>query len=181
MKNRQYLPPTYLRTSVTRLGDLLDFGQIFKICGNNLFPQISHILGNFCKGVKIYRFSSEINFRQLLQTFGNFFWSHCCGRNKKHKRQEKKRRFDQKFRLDLEKSIFRPAITYLPAYCSRKFRPSSVTRCCPKTSSNSFYLKRSALKIVQILPTRYLYAVYVGICKKMYYQDLSKISPIRSH
>ena len=30
-------------------------------------------LGNFCKGVKIHHFSSDIIFRQLLYTFGNFF------------------------------------------------------------------------------------------------------------
>ena len=34
--------------SVTRLGDLLDFGQLFEAFGNNQFAQISHILGNFC-------------------------------------------------------------------------------------------------------------------------------------
>ena len=28
-------------------------------------------------GVKFYHFSSEIIFGQLLQTFGNFIWSHC--------------------------------------------------------------------------------------------------------
>ena len=37
-------------------------------------------LGNFCKVVKIYHFSSEIIFRQLLWTFGDFFWSHCLWR-----------------------------------------------------------------------------------------------------
>ena len=31
-------------TSVTRLGDLLDFGQLFKTFGNYYFFQISHIL-----------------------------------------------------------------------------------------------------------------------------------------
>ena len=31
-------------TSVTRLGNLLDFGQPFKAFGNNYFAQISHIL-----------------------------------------------------------------------------------------------------------------------------------------
>ena len=31
-------------SSVTRLGDLLDFGQLFKAFGNNKFAQISHIL-----------------------------------------------------------------------------------------------------------------------------------------
>ena len=30
-------------------------------------------LGNFCKVVKIYHFSSEIIFGHLLQTFGDFF------------------------------------------------------------------------------------------------------------
>ena len=30
--------------SVTRLGDLLDFGQVFKAFSNNYFAQISHIL-----------------------------------------------------------------------------------------------------------------------------------------
>ena len=43
-------------SSVTRLGDLLDFGQLYKAFGNNKFAQISHILRNFCKGVKMYHF-----------------------------------------------------------------------------------------------------------------------------
>ena len=34
-------------TSVTRLGDLLDFGQPFKAGGHNYFTQISYILGQF--------------------------------------------------------------------------------------------------------------------------------------
>ena len=46
--------------SVTRLGDLLDFGQLFKACGNNSFAQIARILGKFCEVVKIFHFSSEI-------------------------------------------------------------------------------------------------------------------------
>ena len=33
--------------SVTRLGDLLNFGQLFKAFGNNQFVQISHILRQF--------------------------------------------------------------------------------------------------------------------------------------
>ena len=47
-------------SSVTRLGDLLHFEQLFKACGNNYFAQIAHILGNFCKVVKIFNFVSEI-------------------------------------------------------------------------------------------------------------------------
>ena len=54
-------------SSVTRMGDLLHFGQLFKAFGNNYFAQITHILGNFCKVVnKIFKFSSEIIFGQLL-------------------------------------------------------------------------------------------------------------------
>ena len=33
---------------VTRLGDLLHIGQLFKAYGNNYFAQITHILGTFC-------------------------------------------------------------------------------------------------------------------------------------
>ena len=35
-------------------------------------PKLPTLLGNFCKCVKIYHFSSEIIFRQLLSTFGDF-------------------------------------------------------------------------------------------------------------
>ena len=33
--------------SVTRLGDLLDFGQLFTACGNNNFAQITHNFRQF--------------------------------------------------------------------------------------------------------------------------------------
>ena len=52
---------------VTRLGDLFHFGQLLATaCGHNYFAQIAHILGICCKDVKIFRFSSEITFGQLL-------------------------------------------------------------------------------------------------------------------
>ena len=54
------------RSSVTRLGDLLDFGQLFKAFGNNQFAQISHIRRQFLYRCKNYHFSSEIIFGQLL-------------------------------------------------------------------------------------------------------------------
>ena len=60
------------KISVTRLGDLLHFGQIFKASGNNYFAQTAHILGKFCRGIKIFHFSSGIIFGQLLLTFGDF-------------------------------------------------------------------------------------------------------------
>ena len=34
-------------SSVTRSGDLLDFGKLFKAFGNDKFAQISHILRQF--------------------------------------------------------------------------------------------------------------------------------------
>ena len=36
-----------LPSSVTRLGDVLDFGQVFKAFGNNSLAQIYHILRQF--------------------------------------------------------------------------------------------------------------------------------------
>ena len=47
---------SFIPKSVTRLGDLFDFGQVFKAIGNNKFAQISHIL---------FHFPSEIIFGQL--------------------------------------------------------------------------------------------------------------------
>ena len=56
----------YLSISVTRLDDILDFGQVFKALGKINLTKSPTNLGNFYKGVKIYPFSSEITFRQLL-------------------------------------------------------------------------------------------------------------------
>ena len=58
--------------SVTRLGNLLDFGNFSMCVATISLPKSPTFLGNFCKGVKICNFSSEINFVQLLQTFGDF-------------------------------------------------------------------------------------------------------------
>ena len=52
--------------SVTRLGNLLHFGQQFKAGGYNYFTQIVHIVKLFFKGAKIFHFSCEIIFGQLL-------------------------------------------------------------------------------------------------------------------
>ena len=59
--------------SVTRLGDLLHFEQLFKACGNNYFTQIAHISVNFCKGFEIFHFSNEI-------IFGRLFTGHTAAR-----------------------------------------------------------------------------------------------------
>ena len=58
--------------SVTELGNLLDFGQFESLWQQLICHKSSTFLGNFCKGVKIFSFSSEIIFGQLLKTFGNF-------------------------------------------------------------------------------------------------------------
>ena len=53
-------------SSVTRLGNLLDFGQVLKPSATMNLSKSPIFLGNFCKGVEIYHFCSEIIFRQLL-------------------------------------------------------------------------------------------------------------------
>ena len=67
-----YLHFQKVTINVTRLGNLLHFGQLFKALGTIILPKSPTFLGNFCKGVKIFNFSSEITFGQLLQTFGVF-------------------------------------------------------------------------------------------------------------
>ena len=64
-----------LISSVARLGDLYDFGQLFKATIN--LPKSPTYLGNFCKGVKIYRFSSEIILGNFYRHLAIFFRSHC--------------------------------------------------------------------------------------------------------
>ena len=56
---------TQTGASVTRWGDLLDFGQLLKPLATINLPKSPTFLGNFCIGVKIYLFS-EIIFGQLL-------------------------------------------------------------------------------------------------------------------
>ena len=56
---------------VTRLGNLLHFGQLFKACGINYFEKLPTSWGNYCKGVKIFHFSGGIilgNFCKHLAT-----------------------------------------------------------------------------------------------------------------
>ena len=61
------------RTSVTRLGELLHFGQLFKASGNNYFAQFAYILGNFLVKVSkslIFLVKSFLgNFLDILQLY----------------------------------------------------------------------------------------------------------------
>ena len=56
--------------SVTRLDNLLHFGQLFKACGDNYFAQITHILGNYCLKSLTFLVESFLgNFYRHLVTF----------------------------------------------------------------------------------------------------------------
>ena len=48
-------------------------GKFLKPLATINLPKSPTFLGNFCKRVKIYHFSSEIIFGQLLQIFGDFY------------------------------------------------------------------------------------------------------------
>ena len=61
--------------SVTILGDLFHFGQLFKARGNNYLAQIAHILGNYVS-VKIFHFSCEIILGICYRHLVTFYWSH---------------------------------------------------------------------------------------------------------
>ena len=52
--------------SVTRLGDFCFLGKHSKPVAPIILPKLLTLLGNFCKSVEIYHFSSEIYFGQLL-------------------------------------------------------------------------------------------------------------------
>ena len=53
-----HVPYVIIKQCDHRLGNLLDFGQLFKAFGNNYFAQISQILKYFVKVSKSH-FSSE--------------------------------------------------------------------------------------------------------------------------
>ena len=72
-----FLSAAYLKCSVTRSGDFWTLCKFLKPLATINLPNLPTFLGNFCKGVKIYHFCIEIIFRQLLQTLGDFLWSHC--------------------------------------------------------------------------------------------------------
>ena len=62
--------------SVTRSGDLLDFGQLFKPLATINLPRFATFLGNVCKGVKIYHFLLKSFLGNFYRHLAIFFWSH---------------------------------------------------------------------------------------------------------
>ena len=70
-------PNETFTSSVTRLGNLLNFVKPFKACGNNYFDQIAHILVNFGKVVEIVHFARVIILDNFYGHLAIFYWSHC--------------------------------------------------------------------------------------------------------
>ena len=63
--------------SVTRLGALLHFGQLFKACGNNYFVQIvSHYEAIFVKVSKSFIFLVKSFLGNFYRHLATFYWSH---------------------------------------------------------------------------------------------------------
>ena len=56
-----------------QIGRFIGLWDFLKSLATIILPKSPTFLGNFSKVVKIYHFSSEIIFGQLLQTFGDFF------------------------------------------------------------------------------------------------------------
>ena len=64
-------------SSVTRLGDFLDFGLLFKAFGNNYFVQISHIVTQyFAKVSKSIIFLVKSFLGNFYRHLATFYWSH---------------------------------------------------------------------------------------------------------
>ena len=62
----------YVGSSVTRLGNLLHFRQLFKACGNYYFAQIAQILVNFVNVSKSFFFLLESFLGNFYRHFGDF-------------------------------------------------------------------------------------------------------------
>ena len=71
----------YSVTSVARLAIYWTLDHFLKNLATINLPKSPTFLGNFCKDVKIFHICNEIIFGQVLQIFGDFFWSHCLWHN----------------------------------------------------------------------------------------------------
>ena len=63
-------------SSVTKLDDLLDFGQLLKPLAKINLPKSLSFLGNSCKGGKIYHFLVKSYLGNFYRLLAIFFWSH---------------------------------------------------------------------------------------------------------
>ena len=55
-------------------------GRFFALWAATILPKLPTLLGNFCKGVKIIHFSSEIIFGQLFIEIWRFLSGHTVGK-----------------------------------------------------------------------------------------------------
>ena len=70
---------------VTRLGDLLDFGELFKAFGNNLFcPNLPHSWAIFVKVSKSFIFLVKSFLGNFYRHLATFYWSHWVWGTKKN-------------------------------------------------------------------------------------------------
>ena len=73
------------RASVTRLGDLLDFGQVLKPLAAINLPNSPTFLGNFLKNVSIsIIFLAKYFLGNFYKHLAIFFWSHWSGHLESH-------------------------------------------------------------------------------------------------
>ena len=70
-----------IRVSVTKLVIYWTLGNFSKPLATINLPKSPTFLGNFCKGVKICHFSSDIIWCNFYRHLAIFFCSHCRGGN----------------------------------------------------------------------------------------------------
>ena len=56
----------FLHHQCDQIGLFIAFWASIKACCSNYYAQIAHIFGNFCKGLELFHFSSEIIFGQFI-------------------------------------------------------------------------------------------------------------------
>ena len=62
-----------------QIGRFITLWATFQSQWQQLFcPNFQHILGNLCKFVKIFHFSSKFFLGNFYRHLATFYWSHCC-------------------------------------------------------------------------------------------------------
>ena len=70
------MPNQWVVTSVTRLGDLLHFGQLFKACGNNYYPNRPHFRQFWWRWCNLSFFCWNHLLGNFYRHLATFYWSH---------------------------------------------------------------------------------------------------------
>ena len=100
-------------------------------------PKSSPLLGNFCKGVKINNFTSEIILGNFYRHLAIFFWSHCCYPN--HPRLLEQSRFKpclkvcgQSYKASMLVNYDSKIVIYDRKMFIRLGTGRAVTSCCSR-------------------------------------------------